>query len=271
MRAWHFIVLALAACIPALSQPIPQAGQRLLMNLASNRATGGGGFDPTTVATLREWYKPGTTVWKNSGGTPSADGDDVYSWRDSYSSAHLLGGAVLPKYRTTGGPNSHPSVDFKIPSFTQYLYASSVSQTDPIYIFTLIRISDQTSDSGIWCSTSPGSVGITISTNTTGVMNAGSSLTLPPIKDTNWIILSACLNGSSSWVRTNGVEYATGNAGSGSCSQAVLGNNAGFTAPMLGLITESLWYSGTTISTNNIGNIEMYLTNSYSLTNYFGP
>lgn len=56
--------------------------------------------------------------------------------------------------------------------------------------------------------------------------NAGSSISGPNTLDTNWMILVAEFNGTSSDVQTNGVTYKTGSIGTGTMTTLYLDNNS---------------------------------------------
>lgn len=95
-----------------------------------------------------------------------------------------------------------------------------------------------------------------------GYMNAGSTIVLPPILDTGWVCYSFVFNGANSYARTNGVLWASGNAGANSLGRLVIGLNSGQTVNFSGQMKAFLIYNAA-LNTNDLQSAENQLILKY--------
>lgn len=162
--------------------------------------------DEVTTATLYAWHEADLI-------TPQADDTRIAPWADAGAGGRTLTQtteATKPFYRTTG-PNGQPFVEFK---GAEVLTGSTNlgTRTQPQTIFAVARWDTATASilhggassdhlAILW-----GASGLQMYSISAGPAWAGGSLE-------TWMLLTCYFNGTSSYMRVNGVQVATGNTG----------------------------------------------------------
>lgn len=201
------------------------------------------GFSPRSIAGLELWLKADSLRLN--------DADPVATWTDYSANGYSFVEATnRPTYRATGGPNSHPCVEFDGTNDALSTVVTSVSQP-----YTIIVVFD---------------VGRPIEGNEPrpvmgdSFIYAGTVLGCTGGSANTFRVLVGTFNGGSSTVHINGSLDASGAAGSGSIGTVVAlncFNNATFFA---GKICEIIVYDSALSSTDR-GNVEDYLQAKYGI------
>lgn len=210
-------------------------------------------FDPMSIAGLRLWLEVDSLVL--------SDGDPVGTWTDS----SLIGNDVTeatdkPTYRATGGPNSHPCVEFDgvNDKLSKIFIDGGFSQPN-----TIIAVYD----TGRPVEINTGDRQVIISdVGTTMSCYAGSILATSPavtaISNT-FRVHTAIMNGASSANFIDGVAKGTGNAGSqGLAAISMMWFDASF--PFAGKVCELLIYDSS-LSDPDREDVENYLMDKYGI------
>jgi len=213
------------------------------------------------------WLFTATNGVIGEGSIAASNTGPVYLWTDKMGNSGDLAiqSGSYPTYSTTNGPfGTNPCVEFNVPGFNYLLGGNTGTKAQPFTVFALLRITDQTTASGIWGCNVPGNVGLTIATNTSGTLKTTTSISLPPMNDTNWVMYSMCLDGANSWIRTNGVQYATGGSASTGLNYLLVGNDGGLANVLLGRIAE-FYFHNRRLSTNVIAETETLIRSHFGM------
>lgn len=162
-------------------------------------------------------------------------------------------------------PSGLPSIDFNYVGFS-YLNTDggqSLVLSHPSVCFAVVKIESQADTSAIFGSTT----GVRLNVSPTagvGELYCGTSLSLPAFLSSDWVVWSWCYSTNKSWVRTNGVLYALGDAGTTVPGQGVIGSNDGSPPRLLGQMAEFIVYKGG-MSTNDIQGVEAMLKRKHAI------
>lgn len=207
-------------------------------------------FSPEDISGLKVWLKIDSLSALN-------DGDPVSTWTDSSGNGNdFTYNAGIPSsrplYRETGGPNSHPAAEFDgTNDVLKKLAFPVISQPDTIIIvFDVGRPLDAESANRQLVAGGLIYAGAVLDSGNGGAVDT-------------FIVQSAIFNGVSSKIYRDGVETASGNAGTLSLSDTVeLGSDG--TSYNAGKLCELLIYDSG-LSANDRGNVEAYLVSKYGI------
>lgn len=153
-------------------------------------------------------------------GAASADGDAVSSWLDlSGNARHLLQSTYSrrPTYRPSGR-NGRPVIDFD--GVDDYLRTANAYLEQPLTVFLAAKLRT-VGASGVNDVVIDGHDGATAALQSRDTpdtqLYAGAALSASPAVAAHdeWSVVTIKLNGESSLIREDGVQLATGNAGTG--------------------------------------------------------
>jgi len=224
------------------------------VSLAEVSVAGGIGSPPTDNLAL----------WLNASAGLTLSGTDVSTWADQSGNGKdaTASGTARPTYQSSG-INGMPAISFN--GTTNRMTGSQVLTTAPATVFAVVNFSVAETIGGIFQQTnfilyrgfSPGS-------NTAFRLFNGTDLTSSNgIPNGTAVLLEGVANGASSFLFSNGVERASGDAG----SLAISGSYeiASFSgSPRTMVIAEILVYS-TNLGTNDRQSVENYLNTKYSI------
>lgn len=226
-------------------------------------------FKPMDIGGFRFWYRADKHVYKNSSLDPAADGDSIYYFIDNGSFANnLFGNGTYNGIRQTVG--------FRLANFKNNgtdgswnnIACWSIPQAYTYFVVLQCTNSLAGSQVPIGAYTAPQPF---IQTVTNASLNeqvymgssAFSFYECPTV--TNWTILTACFNGTSSFLRTNRVSRAEAfDAGTSDLCSTILANHSGSSFGFKGAFAEWIVYKGIP-ATNDIQRIENWLAAKYGL------
>jgi hypothetical protein len=237
---------------------MPNTARKLLLGLLGGSSAA---FSPLSIPGLALWLdaSDASTLFQDDAGTTpaTADGDVVGYWGDkSGNGKHAIqatpGNKPVLKLATK---NSRNTVRFTAADdYLSAAFGSTLAQPWTYWIVVIRSGGDYVFDGAgsnrqIFFTVTVGNIGI----------NAGAGLATAGVTATNWNVYTLVFNGANSEVRANGVQRASGNAGTNAMSTLVIGVRASFNQGMSGDIAE-LIATNTLASTSTISAVEAYLS-----------
>lgn len=237
---------------------------------------------PTQVAGLKLWVYAGTNVFKDTSGTPCADGDTVVQWRDMSGNGNDLGNVNAgrgPRFRT-GAINGLPALDFwNTPSAFNALWLSNTFATfisQPITTFMVYYPSNNgvsPNPATIHCGF--GSVSPTVQIGNNGVhlnwFEASAPITVkllnPQMKQ--WNQTTCMYFGGASRFESFSGKFSIQNPGTGNWTNIIVGGLANSdpptnpNSPYQGKLAELIIVEGLMTDSQRYG-VEMYLKQKYA-------
>ena len=227
---------------------------------------------PLTTNFLVYWGAIDYGLTNTSNVSPPANGDSVMDWANKVTTqpnwAHALSGRE-PLYYSAGGPNGYGRVSMVTTLRELKAYPTANIYPQVVTVFAVLRFTgNQGANSGfVFDSTTAGTRGYcyTILTGSKVELHLGG-----PAKEFNgasslttntWFLLTCQWNSASSLMRTNGVTYATGDAGVSSLTGWSWGEGVGNAGPLYGDFAEVLMY----VTNADLTATETYLKGKYGL------
>jgi hypothetical protein len=219
-------------------------------------AEGSIGFDALPTANLALWLKADSGV--------TLSGSDVDAWADQSGNGKnaTASGTARPTYQSSG-INGMPAISFN--GTTNRMTGSQVLTTAPATVFAVVQFSVGQEIGSIFEQTNFAlyrgfNSGSSLEFRIFNGANLTSSNTIP---NGTAVLLEGIANGASSFLFSNGVQRASGDAGtSGISGSYELASNAG--SPRTMVIAEILVYS-TNLGTDDRQSVENYLNEKYSI------
>lgn len=228
---------------------------------------------PKAVASApASWAPTNAYVWYHADGTNLADGA-VLSWLADSSgngkTAWAFGAdpATYGPYFTNNVKNSKPSIYWHGGQCMTNAFGSTLAQ--PWTIFIVCYKPGGTENYFLdGATSSPRMVFHSdVSTAAPGIFGGSAFLTGGTSMLNTWLVMTLCYNGSSSYIRTNGVLTAgpgTDIGSSGSLGFAIGGRYDMSDFKLIGHIPEMIFYHGT-MNTNDMQWVESNLKTKYGL------
>ena len=219
-------------------------------------AEGSIGFRDIPTANLALWLKADSGV--------TLSGSDVTTWADQSGNGKdaTASGTARPTYQS-GGINGMPAISFN--GTTNRMTGSQVLTTHPATVFAVVQFSVgqeigsifQQSGFALYRGFNSGS---SLEFRIFNGVNLTSSNTIP---NGTAVLLEGIANGASSFLFSNGVQRASGDAGTSAISGSYeLASNSG--SPRTMVIAEILVYS-TNLGTGDRQLVENYLNEKYAI------
>lgn len=224
---------------------------RLLRPLAS-------GFNPRSIAGLALWLDAAdaSTVTLDTG---------VSVWADKSGNgrnASQSTGNNQPIY-TAAGPNGKNVLTFDGTNDT--MTTASFTQNQPSTIFIAAQVLNTSGSASIVDGFGLNRAGIFRRVTNNWAAFAGAELVGSTSTDTNWHTFSAVFNTTSSLLRVDGTQIASGNAGSQNVTSGLaVGTYNGTGSHLNGRVAEVLFYAGV-LTASQIAAVENYLQNKWGL------
>ena len=201
-------------------------------------------------------------LWLDASAGLTLSGTDVDTWADQSGNGRsaTASGTARPTYQSSG-INGMPAISFN--GTTNRMTGSQVLTTAPATIFTVVKFSVSQEIGSIFQQSGFALYrGFSSGANTEFRIFNGQNLTSSNgIPNGTAVLLEAVANGASSLLFSNGVQRASGDAGSSAISGSYeLASNSG--SPRTMVIAEILVYN-TNLGTTDRQAVESYLNEKY--------
>lgn len=202
----------------------------------------------------------------SSGISPPSDGDSIKGWKSRADTDRfgIAGAGQYPVYLSTGGTSNRSCLRMTVNNNCQlHLDSSTEVFNQPITYFMVMKLN---LDSG--CIMGVDGLPQTqndYDNNGSRIrtwINAGSTLVgANSITANTWFLLTVRLDGVNSFIRTNGVQYVAGDAGTQAMTGVKIGQQYGLGKVMNGYVAECIIYSNAV----SVTAIESYLMQKHGL------
>lgn len=201
-------------------------------------------------------------LWLNAGAGLTLSGTDVTTWADQSGNGKdaTASGTATPTYQSSG-INGMPAISFN--GTTNRMTGSQVLTTAPATVFAVVQFSVGEEIGSIFQQTNfalyrgfGGGSSLEFR-----IFNGNDLTSSNAIPNGTAVLLEAVANGASSFLFSNGIQRASGNAGSSAISGSYeLASNAG--SPRTMVIAEIAVYN-TNLGTTDRQAVESYLNEKY--------
>lgn len=210
---------------------------------------------PDDVNGLLAWYKPETL-------TNTVDGSEVVHWPDSSGNDYHLISPTGPAYYSS----ILNGVDIlRYGAATDYLRTNLTSLVQPRTHFS-VAIATNTAAGYLYDSDGGSGRNMLWLASGAATLYSGTGLTGPVINNTEYYLWALTIDGTSSAIRTNKVNAASGDSGAGPWDGITVGNRNTAATAWRGDIAETIFYSGA-LNSDEVSAIEEYLWSKYDLGN----
>jgi len=226
---------------------------------------GGGGWTPSDLETTQLWSRSDLGAYTDAGKTTAAgDSDFVYTWVDQISGRDFVQATEANRFTyVTNAINGRPAMSANATHFASSTYAHASGYT-AVYIV-------QTADGG----NNKYLAGETANTDNylyvlaTETIRMGTNLIVASGAGDFPLSVPVCLlaefNGASSRLEVNGLEVASGNAGTLALDGLTVGRTNGVGNGWIGYIGEVIYIDGI-LSAEDRAQLETYLAGLWGIT-----
>lgn len=259
------LAIFMLACLTA-------CGQMHKHWLIAPKPSSGGGLPIPTAGLVywmdAEWGRTNVTggATNNVNVSPPSDGDTLSGFlsRTPLSATPWCFANTI--FNTTGGTSNRARLTYS--NNTMYLEdePSHIGRSQPISFYAVVYFDylytcmfDGSPD-GSHSTRVDGTFDLTSGElhMTCGTALSGGATTIP---NNTWMLISVGMAGANSFIRTNGVDYLRGDAGTNGTSAWIIGNQIGLAKSLRGRLSEFILYN----ETNVIDAVEAYLKQKHGL------